>query len=122
MKVLLSIKPEFALRIFDGSKKYEYRRIIFKRCEVTTIIVYASAPVGKVIGEFEIDGILYDEPENLWAKTKHHAGITEEKFYEYFTNANGGYAIKVKKTKKYKSPFSLDKYMISVPPQSFVYL
>lgn len=122
MKVLLSIKPEFALKIFDGSKKYEYRRIIFRRNEVTRVLVYASAPIGKVIGEFEIDGILQDEPENLWAKTKSHAGVSKEKFFEYFANSLSGYAIKVKKTKKYKSPSTLDKFMISVPPQSFVYL
>lgn len=30
MKVLLSIKPEFAERIFNGSKKYEFRKVIFK--------------------------------------------------------------------------------------------
>ena len=30
MKILLSIKPEFAEKIFSGSKKYEFRRRIFK--------------------------------------------------------------------------------------------
>ena len=54
MRVLLSIKPEFALKIFDGSKRYEYRRSIFKRGGVTKIVVYASDPIQKVIGEFKI--------------------------------------------------------------------
>ena len=31
MKILLSIKPEFAERIFDGSKKYEFRKVIFRK-------------------------------------------------------------------------------------------
>ena len=52
MKVLLSIKPEYASKILDGTKRYEYRRAIFKRTEVTTVVVYASDPVRKVIGEF----------------------------------------------------------------------
>ena len=30
MKVLLSIKPEFAEKIFNGTKKYEFRKSIFK--------------------------------------------------------------------------------------------
>ena len=31
MQVLLSIKPEFAESILAGSKKYEFRKVIFRR-------------------------------------------------------------------------------------------
>ena len=122
MKVLLSIKPEFAFKIFDGSKKYEYRRAIFKRNEVTKIVVYASHPIMKVIGEFDIANILHDEPQSLWVKTKDHAGISKKKFFEYFTDKASGYAIRVKSTKMYRTPLSLERFMISTPPQSFMYL
>lgn len=122
MKVLLSIKPEFALKIFDGSKKYEYRRAIFKRGEVTTIVVYASHPIKRVIGEFAIGDILHDETQMLWVKTKDHAGITEKRFLEYFRDKTKGYAIKIKSTKMYNDPLPLDSFMISTPPQSFIYL
>ena len=122
MRVLLSIKPEFALKIFDGSKRYEYRRGIFKRGEVTKVIVYASDPIKKVIGEFEIGGILHEEPKALWAKTKDHAGITKKRFLEYFRNKTKGYAIKVKSTRMYDIPLTLNSLMVSSPPQSFMYL
>ncbi len=55
MRVLLSIKPEFALKIFDGSKRYEYRRTIFKRGEVTTVVVYASNTIKKVMGSLKLE-------------------------------------------------------------------
>ena len=29
MKVVLSIKPQFANKIFDGTKKFEFRKAIF---------------------------------------------------------------------------------------------
>lgn len=122
MRVLLSIKPEFALRIFDGSKRYEYRRSIFKRDEVTKIVVYASDPIRKVIGEFEIGDILHEEPQALWAKTKKHAGITKTKFLEYFRNKKKGYAIQVNSTRMYDVPLPLNSFMVSSPPQSFMYL
>jgi predicted transcriptional regulator len=70
MKVLLSIKPEFAEMIFSGSKRYEFRRSIFRNPDVKTIVVYASSPVQKVIGEFEIETIINAELENLWKQTK----------------------------------------------------
>ena len=122
MRVLLSIKPEFASRIFDGSKRYEYRRTIFKRSEVTTVVVYASDPIKKVIGEFEIGEIIHDEPQVLWVKTGEQAGITKERFLDYFENKAKGYAISVKTARMYETPIPLDKLMLTWPPQSFAYL
>jgi predicted transcriptional regulator len=122
MKVLLSIKPEFALKIFEGSKKYEYRRAIFKNKEVSRVIVYASDPVKQIIGEFEIEDILHDKPRVLWVKTKNHGGISKKKFFDYFTNKSKGYAIKVKTTRMYDDPLPLNSFMVSSPPQSFMYL
>lgn len=122
MKILLSIKPEFASKIFSGSKKYEYRRAIFKNCEVSNVIVYASNPIRRIIGEFEIEYILHDELPILWAKTKNYAGISKERFLKYFTDKTKGYAIKVKKVRMYDEPLPLNNLMVSSPPQSFVYL
>ena len=122
MRVLLSIKPEFALKIFNGSKRYEYRRVIFKREEVKIVVVYASDPIKKVIGEFEIGEIFHEEPQALWAKTADKAGITKSRFLEYFENSEKGYAIKVKEARIYDTPISLSKLMVLCPPQSFMYL
>ena len=122
MRVLLSIKPEFALKIFDGSKKYEYRRAIFKRGEVKTVVVYASDPIKKVIGEFDIGEILCDDPQELWAKTGDHAGITKQRFLEYFDKKTKGYAIRVKEARIYDPPVRLNELMVLCPPQSFSYL
>ena len=122
MKVLLSIKPEFASKIFDGSKKYEYRRVIFKRKGVETIVVYASDPIRRVIGEFDIGEVLHESPEQLWERTNGFAGITKSRFMEYFANQEKGFAIGVKEARKYSNSLSLDDLMLSLPPQSFVYL
>lgn len=122
MKVLLSIKPEFAEKIFNGTKKYEFRRSVFKNTEVTTIVVYASSPVQRVIGEFEIDKIINDNIQNLWDNTKKYSGISKNYFFEYFNNKEKGYAIKIKKTKRYKKSLSLKDNFNANPPQSFMYL
>lgn len=122
MRVLLSIKPEFALKIFNGSKRYEYRRAIFKNQEVSRVIVYASDPIRRIIGEFEIEDILHDELQVLWVKTKNDAGISKKRFFEYFTNKSKGYAIKIKATSMYDAPLPLNSFMVSSPPQSFMYL
>lgn len=122
MKVILSIKPEFAYKIFDGTKKFEFRKAIFKNREVTSVIVYASSPVQKVIGEFEIGEIINDQLENLWDKTAEFSGITREYFDEYFSEKDTGYALRVASKQKYKTPKCLKKHYNLNPPQSFAYL
>lgn len=84
MKVLLSIKPEFVEEIILGNKKFEYRKSIFKRKDISSIVVYATKPYGKVVGEFEIEDILVDNPYNIWKQTKEFSGISKSNFNEYF--------------------------------------
>ena len=122
MKVLLSIKPQFAIKIFDGTKKFEFRKSIFKNSNINTVVVYASYPMQKVIGEFTIDEIMDEEPEVLWEMTKKHSGITKDFFDEYFLNRERAFAIKVKDITRYLEPKDLIDLNINFAPQSFVYL
>jgi len=122
MRVLLSIKPEFAFKIFEGKKKFEFRKVIFKNPDVKTVIVYASSPIQRVIGEFEIDNILSSAPNEIWRQTKQLSGISEDFFYKYFADREIAYAIKIKNTKKYKQPLHLKDSFNVFPPQSYVYL
>jgi predicted transcriptional regulator len=123
MKVLLSIKPEFAEKIFNGTKRVEYRRMIFKSDKITSIVVYASSPIRKIIGEFEIDEIMTGSPEHLWFETSKDAGISKFYFDQYFADKCTGYAIRIKSVKKYRHPLCLKlDFNISHPPQSFQYL
>lgn len=122
MRVLLSIKPEYAYKIFNGEKKFEFRRTIFKNKAVKYVVVYASSPVKKVIGEFEIEAILSGDIDALWHQTKEYAGISEAYFYAYFKERKVGHAIKVKSFQVYKEPLCLQEHFSAVPPQSFIYL
>ncbi|WP_369009144.1 ASCH domain-containing protein, partial [Escherichia coli] len=49
MKVLLSIKPEFAEKILNGTKRFEFRKGIFKNPQISTVVIYATMPLGKVV-------------------------------------------------------------------------
>lgn len=122
MKVLLSIKPEYAFKIFEGEKRFEFRKIIFKNPNIKTVVVYASSPVQQVIGEFEIDVIVSLELNELWEATKEYSGISEEFFFEYFAEREIGHAIKIKKTRKYRKPLCLREDFNVSPPQSYLYL
>ena len=123
MDVLLSIRPHFAERIFNGTKKYEYRKTIFNRADVQRVIVYASNPIQKIVGEFQIAEIIRDRPEIIWLKTCTFAGINQYFFFQYFTGKDKGYAISIKHTKKYDAPIDpWDLLHDFTPPQSFMYI
>lgn len=120
--VLLSIKPEFAHKIFEGSKKFEFRKQVFKDTSVKKVIVYSSSPEQKVIGEFEIETILDGTPNNIWIQTKLYSGISQEFYDEYFEGRDKAYAIKVASTKMYRKQKTLADFNVQSAPQSFAYV
>lgn len=122
MKVLLSIKPEFVEKIFDGSKKYEYRKILFKRNDINVIVIYASAPVQRVVGEFRIKDIFSESVDILWERTKEHSGISKEYYMSYFQHKDVANAIEIGSMKKYNKMKLLSDYNIVQAPQSFCYI
>lgn len=123
MKVLLSIKPEFVDRIFDGSKKFEFRKSLFKRDGINKVVIYSTMPVGKVVGEFEIKNIFLDELSSLWTRTAKDSGISQKFFDEYYKGKEKGVAIQIGKLTKYSEPLPLSHLGANVTaPQSYRYL
>lgn len=120
-KILMSIKPEYANKIFDGTKKYEYRKTVPKE-KVNKIIVYSSYPVKKVIGEIEIEYILKDAKEIVWNKTKDYSGVTKKKYDDYYKNKKFAIAYKISKIVKYQSVKELENFGIKTAPQSYIYI
>lgn len=123
MRVLFSIKPEYAELILSGQKKFEFRKNIFKKKEVNTVIIYATMPVGKIIGEFKVGDILENSPSELWSLTKKHAGISRGFFEEYFHQRDKAFAIAVEDPVRYELPLSLSDISPGTKaPQSFCYI
>ncbi|MBF4376590.1 ASCH domain-containing protein [Vibrio anguillarum] len=123
MKALLSIKPEFVEKIFSGEKLFEYRKAIFKRPEVKSVVIYSTMPEGLIVGEFEIGEILAKHPEDLWEQTKDVSGINKQFFDEYFINREVAYAIQIKKLKRYSKPINpYERERGFKAPQSFKYI
>lgn len=122
LKILLSINPKFVEKIFAGTKKFEYRKTIFKDTSVQSIVVYATRPIGKVIGEFRIKSIIEDNPSIIWKKTKQYSGVSREFYSSYFYGRNKGFAIEIGELTQYAQPIELNDLNVSHAPQSFLYL
>lgn len=123
MKVLLSINPEHVENIFKGVKKFEFRRKVFARKDVTTVVVYCTMPVGRIVGEFDIDTILEDAPNEIWEKTCSGSGITKHFFDQYFADRNIAYALKIGEVRKYDEDVDPKDILYNfTPPQSYMYM
>lgn len=123
MKVLLSIKPEYAEKILNGEKRFEFRKALFKNRDVKTVVIYATMPVGKVVGEFEFDGIVSGTPKAVWLETEDYSGISQDFFEEYFEGREMAHAIKVGNVIRYKDPLSLNMIVPNgLAPQSYRYI
>lgn len=123
MKVLLSIKPEYADKIFSGEKCFEFRKAIFSDPDVKTVVVYATMPVGKVVGEFTIADVHSGSPKDIWEQTESKSGISLSFFSEYFKGRKKAYAIEVGETRMFDVPKTVKEILgRDTPPQSFAYL
>lgn len=123
MKVLLSIKPEYVDRIFAGTKRYEFRRRPFTNRTVKTVVVYATKPVGKIVGEFDVETIIGQPPEDLWSETAAFSGISRDFFDSYFDGRRIAYALKIGDVRPYSVPIAPEAVMENfTPPQSYMYV
>lgn len=119
--ILLSIKPEYSKRIFNGTKKYEFRKHIAKK-KIDRIIVYSSSPDQMVLGEVSVIGTISMKPSPLWELTKKDAGISRAKFRKYFHGCREAHAYKLGNLIKYDVPKELSDFGLIQAPQSFVYI
>ena len=121
-KILISIKPEYVNEILAGRKKYEYRKVKAKKDNVDKMIIYATAPIMKVVAEIEILNILEDSPDLVWEHTKKYSGISKSFYDKYYENRDIASAYQLGKIKKYDKPKELSELGILYSPQSFVYI
>ena len=123
MNVILSIKPQFCKLIFDGVKRYEYRKRVFRRNDIDKVYVYASSPICKVIGYFTVDGIINDTVSSVWDMTHEHGGIDRGYYDSYFGGCDMAHAIGIRDAILFEVPINpyVELYNFHAP-QNFMYV
>jgi len=118
--VLLSIKTKYVDLIRNGSKRFEYRKSIFKS-KSKIILVYSSGVEKKLSGVIIHGKVRRGDPKVIWDETKESAGITEDEFFSYFHNRTVAYAIEIERYIEFSLPIDITSREIR-PPQSFSYV
>jgi predicted transcriptional regulator len=119
---LLSIHPRFADAIMRGEKRVEFRRR-GPAADTAFVIVYATAPVRRVVGWFRVGAVEAHHPEILWLRFGPVGGIEPDEFESYYAGAQSGTAISVAHAERLDQPVTLASLDGSAsPPQSFRYV
>lgn len=124
MRVLISISPESLEALKEGRKRWEYRKHMWLRTDVDTIVVYCSRPVSRVVGEIHVTDILNLPVRELWRRTADGSGITHDEFRDYFRGRFRGYAIEVSQFTEYDQPKEIGEVIPGAfaPTSEIVYL
>lgn len=119
---LISIRPHYAEEILAGRKRVEFRRRPLPR-DVTRVVIYATAPVARVVGAFEVEAIDSTTPNEAWQHYHQVGGIGQEAFDSYYCGTDTAHVIRIRDVEIAESPFELSEIDESLrAPQSFMYL
>ncbi|MBQ3707374.1 MAG: hypothetical protein II889_05615 [Clostridia bacterium] len=120
-RMLLSIKPEYVKKIISGKKKYEFRKFHCRE-EIDTIVIYATAPMKKVIGEAALVNIIEGDIDYVWHETRNFGGILKRDYIKYYHEREVAIAYHLGKVTVYKEPMKLEDFGLGYVPQSFAYI
>ena len=119
--VLLPLRPDYARPIMDGSTCVELRKTAFAHTP-THVLVYASSPVEKVLGSFEVAAVDIDCVEALWVRYADVGCITRDDFREYYAGRERGVALGVRHVVALADPLPLAALVLTGPLRSFMHV
>ena len=124
--LLISLRPRFANDILAGEKRVELRRIRPRISRGDIIVIYASLPVGAIVGFARVLHVTAGAPSLLWKSVGAVSGLRKGEFSEYFRGSSEGFAIHLGTTRRREDPLTLTTLRKKIPgfspPQCYKYL
>ncbi|MFZ5633103.1 MAG: ASCH domain-containing protein [Bacillota bacterium] len=124
--LLISIRPEYAKKIFDGIKTVELRRVSPRVKKGDLVLVYVSSPTKAIVGSFKVTQVLTMQPDELWRHVEDLAGVSRKEFDDYFEGASMAVGIFLNSAQRLPIPIKLhhlkEKWPSFRPPQCYHYI
>jgi len=126
--LLISVKPQYARKIFSGEKTVELRKSAPRKANKDSLLlIYVTSPVKELWGICKIDEIISNNPMDLWDEIGDKTGISKKEYSAYYKKSNNAYGIKLKDIKNFlDNPIKLTllKDLIPgfAPPQTYRYI
>lgn len=120
--IMISASPKVAKELFDNPEKDV---LFYKNTpvnKVSRVIVYATAPVQKVVGEFDLEVIDKGAVSTNWKKYSKRSVLSKKDYDVYYTGKDQAHAMVSTKAYKYRKPKALSDYNMTKGPSGFQYL
>lgn len=92
-EILISIRPNFADAIFNGSKTVEIRRKIPTIQLGARLWIYVTKPVGEVRGIARVTDIVEGDPDAVWHACGSRTGLVRSDFDDYLDGSAKAYGL-----------------------------
>jgi predicted transcriptional regulator len=123
--LLLSVRPRFAQSILAGTKTAEIRRQRPAVHPGTLVIIYATRPVGAIVGTARIAGVSQGTPDEMWELHRARTGVTRPEFDDYLSGAEIAYILLLSMIQQLEPLLTLEQIRAETafqPPQSYRYV
>ena len=97
---IISIHSDYANAILAGTKTIELRRRIPEISPGTRLWIYATRPIGAVVGSAIAQGVAKAHPAKIWKLHRNRTGIDHEAFKAYFNGSLMAVAISLGAAKR----------------------
>ena len=121
-QVVMSVPPSLRRSDHGRPQKVEFRKRPLAG-DVTVVWVYATAPVQRVVGYFEVGATFIATPTDLWREFADVGCIDRGDFDRYYAGSSIGAGIRIRNVIRLDVPAPISELLPSgVPPQSFTYV
>ncbi|MGA2451705.1 MAG: ASCH domain-containing protein [Polyangiaceae bacterium] len=124
--IILSIRPEYAHRILDGTKTIELRRSAMGLVPDDVVLVYVSAPDQRFAFWFRVARVEALPVDDMWQRYHERLGIEREQYLAYFAGSRTATGLHVGEVRPLLPEIPLDEVRALmpdfVPPQGQIRL
>jgi predicted transcriptional regulator len=122
--IVMSMKPSFARKVIAGSKSIEIRRRFSRKWVGHEAILYATKPLGSLVGRATINSVTDDQPDRVWSQFGSSIGCSRAEFDAYVGSSDRVSAIEFKNVVQYGEAIPLSQisdliHQKLTPPQSY---
>ncbi|MBX3577654.1 MAG: ASCH domain-containing protein [Rhizobiaceae bacterium] len=110
-EAIISIRPHFAEAILSGRKTVELRRRIPPIEVGARLWIYATRPIGSIVGVVIIDTIFRGTPQAVWETYCDRIAINRGDFDRYFVGAREAIGIRLSKVQRIK-PIGIEQLRV----------
>lgn len=121
--MILSLKPQYAERVLNKTKRMELRRKFSKKWIGSNVLIYSSSPVRAIVAKVKIKSVIKDTPFSMWLKWSEDIDCDLKEYEHYTKNASEIYGIILDEIEGMDPiPLTQLNHLLSaelVPPQSY---